>query len=614
MGSATIDRLLRVDLSAATVESEPVPERWTRRFVGGKGLGARYLYEELRPGADPLSPENVLLFMCGPLTGYLPDEPRWAAVTKSPLTGAFLDSYAGGDFAAALAGALDDHVGMLVTGRADEPTVIDMEDGDATLCRRPDLWGTDTAETCATVADAPVACVGPGGERRVRYATIATDGGDHHAGRGGAGAVMGAKRLKAVVAHGDPPADDDLAPLRTAYEQRYREDDVGRWRAASGTLESVDFADEVGALATRGWQQRRFEGAADVGIEAARAAASEREREDDPVPGGFRVETDDGEHVPRGASAMSLGAGLGVDEFDAVVVLGETCDRLGVDVISAGSAVAWAVRASQEGHVDRDLSFGDPDRARALIEEVATRSTPLGDALADGVDSAAATFGGGDLVPTVKAMELPAYDPRGSVGMALAYATSDRGGCHRRARPVEEEVFARGEWTDADRVRVVVEAQDARAVLWSLIADDFGGEVLRHDLGAEWLAAIGREYDPETLWTVGERVWTLTRLFNVREGMSRTDDELPTVLTEPAAAFSDADRTDSPSGDPTVSGGIDPATFDDLLDRYYAARGWSDEGVPTAACLDRLDLRRVVDDATPTAARAAAAPTETDDD
>ena len=579
MSHCAPDGLLRVDLSDGTVKSERVPERWRRRYVGGKGLGARYLYEELDPGTDPLGPENALLFMHGPLSAALPGEPRYAAVTRSPLTGTFLDSYSGGEFAERLCGALGDHLGLLVTGRADDAVQIEIEDGDATV-EPTDTWGEDAVATCEAHPDAAVACVGPAGENVVEYATIASDEANHHAGRGGAGAVMGSKRLKAVVANGDAP--DGFDDLRERSEASYGEAEVGRWQRASGTVESAEFANEVGVLSTRGWQESRFEGTDAIGVEAVRDAATGREHDDADVPGGFRVQTENGEYVPRGASAMSLGAGLGVDEFDAVAALGETCDRLGIDVISAGSSVAWAVRASETGAIDRDLSFGDPESARALIEEIAGRETPLGDALADGVDAAAERFGGDDLVPTVKAMELPGYDPRGSRAMALAYATSDRGGCHRRARPVEEEVF--GDWSDGDRVSAVIAEQDRRSLVWSLVGDDFGGEVL-DDLAAEWFAAVGEDRTPAELRTAGERIWTLVRLFNVREGFDRADDELPPVLTE---SVDDAD-------------GIDPAEFDDLLTRYYAARGWDGEGRPTRALCERLDLAAAVDDHTPLA-------------
>ncbi len=583
MAVPTADRILRVDLSAGSTESVPIPDRWLARYVGGKGLGARYLYEELDPGADPLGPENVLCFMHGPVSGLTPGESRYAAVTKSPLTGGFLDSYAGGEFPDTLAGALAAHMGLLVTGAASEPVRVVVEDGDATI-EPASTWGDDATATAEAFPDASVACIGPAGENGVAYATIASDAGDHHAGRGGAGAVMGAKRLKAVVARGDPASG--LEELREEYARRYHGGDTGRWLRAGGTVETVDFANEAGVLSTRGWEDGQFEGADAVGVEAVEERASGREYDDEDDPRGFRVETEDGESVPRGATAMTLGAGLGIDDFDAVAALGEVCNRLGVDLISAGSAVAWAIKASERGLVDDSFSFGDPDDARGLLADIAERETPLGDALAGGVDAAAERFGGGDLVPTIKQMELPAYDPRGAHSMALAYATSDRGACHRRARPVEREVFE-GEWHPERAAAAVVGEQDRRSVLWSLIVDDFVGDVF-DDLGAEWLDAVGVDVEGD-LATVGERVWTLTRLFNVREGLDRADDALPPTLREPL-----------PSG-PNEGEAVDEETFEAMLDAYYRRRGWGADGRPTRETLRGLDLVDAVDADTPLA-------------
>jgi aldehyde:ferredoxin oxidoreductase len=566
------DRLLRVDLTTETVESEVVPDRWLRQYIGGKGLGARYLYEELPPNVDPLGPDNVLLFMLGPLSGYLPGEQRYAAVTKSPLSGAFLDSYSGGRFPAVLAQALDDHIGVLVTGTADRPVRLEIENGSGAIAPAEN-WGTDAVETCEAFPDATVACIGPAGENRVSYATIASDTGDHHAGRGGAGAVIGAKRLKAVVAYGEPP--EGLATLRERYEERYVGDDTGRWQVTSETLESIDFADRVGVLSARGWQEGRFEETDEIGIEAARETAVEREHEDETIPGGFRIETEEGETVPRGATQMTLGAGLGIAEFDAVAALGETCDRLAVDVISAGNAVAWAMRASEMDIIDRDITFGDEATARSLIGEIVRRESVLGDALAEGVEIASERFDSREIIPTVKGMELPNYDPRGAQSMALAYATSDRGACHRRARPVEREVFAGEPWSAETAAQAVIETQNSRSVLWSLVVDDFIGAVFT-DLGAEWLSAVGLDYTPEELRQAGERIWTLTRLFNVREGFTRADDELPPSLCEPL------------SNEPESA--IDPATFETMLDAYYTLRGWDVDGYPTRETLSGLGV------------------------
>ncbi len=578
------DTLLWVDLSTATVTSSAIPESWLRTYIGGKGVGARYLYDELDAGTDPRSPDNVLLFMLGPLTGYTPGEQRYAAITKSPLTGAFLDSYAGGSFPARLAGSLTDHLGILVTGAAEEPVVLVVGDGEPTIEPATDYWGLDAAATADRFPDAAVACIGPAGEQGVSYATIASDGGDHHAGRGGAGTVMGSKQLKAIVAHGSPP--EGLERLRERDGEAFAQSDAGQWLAASDTVETVDFANEVGILPTRGWQEATFEGADSIGIEGVRDRAHGREREDDPVPGGFRVDSDEGESVPRGATPIVLGAGLGIDDFDAVATLGARCDQLGMDVITAGNAVAWAVRASQEGLIDRDISFGDETAAQKLIDEIATRSTPLGDALADGVDSAADQFGGETLIPTVKGMELSSYDPRNAETMALAYATSDRGGCHRRARPVEVESIASTTESVDRRVSTMIAEQNHRAVLWSLIADDFLEEVFRGDHGAEWLAAVGYDHDQQSLARVGERIWTLVRLFNVREGLSRADDELPARLTEPIERG------------PNAGNVVDQDRFTALLDAYYDARDWDRQGRPTGELLARLGLADVPDEET----------------
>ena len=594
------DEVLRVDLSGGTVAREQVPSRWRRRYLGGKGLGARYLYDELTADTDPLAPGNRLCFMLGPLSGYLPGETRYAAVTKSPLTGTFLDSYAGGSFPETLAGALPDCLGIVVEGAADEPVSL-VIDEDGPRLEPADCWGADTVETDAAYPDAAVACIGPAGEQEVVYATVASDAGDHHAGRGGVGAVMGSKRLKAVVVHGEPPEiPEAVETLREETDAAYADHATGRWQAASGTLESVDFADEVGALATEGWQAGRFEGADSVGIAAAEEAAIEREHEGERVPGGFRVQTEDGESVPRGAAPISLGAGLGIDDFDAVAALGATCDRLGVDVIEAGSVVAWTVLAADAGLVDEPVAFGDGAAARELLERVTEREDALADALAEGVGTAAACYAdetralsGEELMPTVKAMALPGYDPRGASGMALAYATSDRGGCHRRARPVEEEVF--GDRTREETVTHVADAQTARSVLWSLVADDFLGDVLREDLGAEWLRAVAIDHDADSLARTGERIWTLVRLFNAREGFDRTDDELPARLRHP--------REDGAV--------VDPEAFERTLDAYYGYRGWGHDGLPSPELVDALGLSAVVDDETPLSSEPRAVPEET---
>lgn len=568
--------LLRVDLTSRTVTRTPIPEKRLRRFVGGKGLGARYLIEAVEPGVDPLGPENALLFMVGPLSGLTPGEARYAAITKSPLTGAFLDSYSGGDFAARLAGSLDDAMGILVTGRADEPVTLVVEDGDVSIESATDHWGASVQDTCDAYPEASIACVGPAGENEVVYATIASDRGEHHAGRGGAGAVMGSKQLKALVASGPEPTG--FEDLRARYEERFAEESTGPWHTTSETVETVDFANEVGVLSTRGWQESTFEGADDIGVEAVEEATTGREHEDDPIPGGFRIRVNGKETTPRGATQMTLGAGLGIDDFEDIARLGDQCNGLGVDIIGIGNAVAWAIRAGEADLVDFGGSFGDVESASALIAAIAARDDGLPDDLADGLTHAAVRHGGEDLIPTVKGMELPSYDPRRTPSMALAYATSDRGACHRRARPIETEVFHPYMDEPRRRAREIIAEQDFRSVLWSLIADDFTGAVFTGDFGAEWLSAVGLDLTTAELKTAGERIWNLTRLFNVREGFARDEDTLPSVLEEPV-----------PDG-PGEGEAVEKADFESMLDAYYEERGWDENGVPSQATLSRLGL------------------------
>ncbi len=562
-------RVCLVDLSSGSVGRSALPEQWVTTYLGGKGLGARYLYDAVNPTINPLDPANELLFVPGPLTGYLPDGGRCPVVTKSPLTGLFLDSYVGGNLGTSLRAALPDCAGLAVRGAAESTTVLDLRDGTGSLSKQPDLAGATNDEVAERFPDDLVVSIGPAGEHEVAIATIATDGGDHHAGRGGAGAVMGSKGLKAIVipectALDAPAAIEALVARRTAA---FGESAYGRSYRASGTLETVDIADVTGMLPTRGWQDTRFDGAEGIGIAAVRDAATGREHEDGELPGDFRIATDGYEMVMRGGTPIALGAGLGIDDIDVVATLGARCDQLGVDVISAGNLIALATLAVEAGTLDRDLAFGDKTGPASLLEEIAHRSSSLGDTLAEGVAAAGEHLDVTQQVPTVKAMAVPSFDARGLPAMALAFATSDRGACHRRAIPATVEA-AKPAWTNTQIARLLVEEQDRRSVLWSLVVDDVTAPLVT-EYGMDWLSALGFDLRERELKQCGERIWTLTRLFNVREGIDRSDDVLPAVFRE---------------------NGLSERRFDRLLDRYYETREWDANGLPSRRLLERLDL------------------------
>lgn len=571
MAASVPDRLIRVDLTRGEIEWEDIPSRWLQKFIGGKGLGARYLYDAIDADTDPRSAANVLLLLVGPLTGYLPDGGRFAAVTKSPLTGLFLDSYAGGSFGPALRAAFPDAAGIVITGKADDPHMLDLREGEIQLRRATELAGKRTDEVDDAFPGDAVLCVGPAGESGVAFATIASDGGEHHAGRGGAGAVMGTKGLKAVVLDERTPTVEDPAieDLRRETRESFEASPYGRAYRASGTHESIGFADALAMLPTRGWQDRTFEGADKLGAEAIESIATARENPDETFPGDYRVQVDEYETVMRGGTPIALGAGLGFADVDIVSALGAACDRLGIDVISAGNVVALAILASRSETIPRDIDFGDDEHIQALLQEIGTRSSPLGNTLAEGVDRAADELDLHGAIPTVKSMAVPSYDPRGAPAMALAYATSDRGACHRRAVPATVDAFRDG-LTATQLADAVVTEQDRRALHWCLIVDDVTDPMLG-DLGRRWLAAFGLDISQEAYEQVGTRTWTMTRLFNVREGVDRSADTLPDVFREGPDA-------------------IRPDEFDRMIDRYYEAREWDKRGRPSERLLDRLDL------------------------
>ena len=591
--------LLRVDLSEREVDTETVPQSVRDRFLAGKGLGAALLLEELEPDVDPLDPENVLCFLPGPLTGFAPGTSRYAAVTKSPLTGTFVDSYSGGHFPARLRWALPEYLGIVVEGRADEPVVLRVEDGEATIEDAGDLWGLDTKETARQFdgEETKTAAIGPAGENGVRFATISSDEGTHHAGRGGTGAVMGSKNLKAVVATAEgAPETPGLQDLRTQHAQRLgTSDDVG-WARNGGTQLIVDWTQEAGAIPSHNWTRGQIDDVEDLNIDAFSAGHVDTDSchacpiacghvtdfgaAEGDVEGAFEDASVD--WGPEYETIGMTGANTDVTDVTGVTEIADRADTLGMDTITLGNVISWTMECADEGLIDYDLEWGDAEAAADLVEKIARREG-IGDALADGTAAAAAQLCDDDprareASVAVKGMELPAYDPRASKGMALAYATSDRGGCHQRAWPIGSDALGgeRDPYGIEGHAEAVVEDQDENALLFSAVACDFTG--YDYERVADWLTAMGYDLEAEDLQTVGERTWNAVRLFNVREGFDRSDDELPERLT-----------TTLERG-PAEGNRVTESEFETMLEEYYDLRGWTDDGEPTAETLERLGI------------------------
>ena len=582
-------QVLRVDLTRLQATVEPLNSEWARLYVGGKGLLLRYLFAELAPGSAALSPENPLILATGPFAGTTAATcSRLAVGCKSPATGLLLDSYAGGSFAPELKFAGYDVV--VITGRAPQPVLVTIADERVEfLPAAGRYWGLETATLEQLVREemgpqAKVLSTGPAGEHLVPFACLSTDQ-YHKAGRGGGGAVMGSKNLKAVVVRGTGAVTvGDMAAftrdmLRLQRERVLTVDNA--WTYEEGTPFLVDAVSAAGALPTRNFRSGTFEGA-----EAIDSATLLRHRTKvracTQCPLACRqVHAFEG-YVCEGPEYETLGlcgANCGIGDLSALAAFNRACDELGLDTISTGAVVGLAMDLCERGAADYGLAFGDTAGYLAAPRLIAYREG-AGAELALGTRALAALKGRPDLAPEVKGLEMPAYDPRGTFGMGLGYATSDRGACHMRAFTASDDILGGTGAADslAGKARLVVDQQDFSAVAWTGVW--CANMALDADfLGVHFKHLWGRETSHEELMTIGARIWNLGRLLNLREGLRRDDDRLPErILSVPHPDGGAAGRV------------IGSEAFREALDEYYALRGWDGEGVPSETTLRKLAI------------------------
>jgi aldehyde:ferredoxin oxidoreductase len=597
-------RILIVDLTRRQTRVEALPEAVARAVVGGIGLGTWLLHRWAPRGVDPLAPENPLIFAASPFVGTgLTTSAKYALVTKSPLTGFIGDSLSSSHLALSLKAAGWDAV--VITGAADAPTAVVVDAEGASFLPADDWWGLETPEAEAAVeaalgGSAHAAVIGPAGEAGVRYATVTNDG--RHAGRGGAGAVMGAKRVKAVAfrssgggtagaTHASPLRQQvaDREALRAAAQalaRRSQGPETAKYRVL-GTAANLLAFDRLGTLPTLNFQQSTFEGAERISGErlletrkAGRSACASCTIGCEQL---FRMADGSGRRLEY-ETMFALGPLLGVDDPDTVLEAAALCDRLGMDTISAGGTLAWAMECVARGVLTESelggvpLRFGSAKGVREALTLIAGRAG-IGALLAEGSRAAAARLGRGSAywAMHVKGLELPGYEPRSLKTMALGLATSPRGACHNRSAAYEADLSGRVDrlTADAARGRLAAESEDFAAVLDSLILckflrrcfDDFYSEaatLLRHVTGWEMTDAELRR--------VGERITNLKKAFNLREGWQPADDTLPPrLLDEPL-----------PTG-PTAGVALTRDELATMTTAYYAARGWSPDGrIPEA--------------------------------
>jgi aldehyde:ferredoxin oxidoreductase len=584
-----IGKTLIVDLNTGSIATEPLDAEIARQFIGGRGLGTRLLWDLVGPEVDPLSPENVLIFAPGPLTGTgFQTSNRFSVSTKSPLTGTVLDANSGGWWGMHLKRTGYDVV--IVKGRAEKPVYIEIKQGVAELKDAAHLWGRTVPDVTQALGQdknkRSVLCIGPAGENRVRIAAIMNDG-TRAAARGGPGAVMGSKNLKAIVVEGrDRVEMDDQERFRfiqyEATKMLKANPITSQALPEFGTSVMMNILNGIGALPTRNFQRSDFEGAEAISGEAL----TDQFLVDNaacwacPIACTRVTKTSHKEgEGPEYETAWAFGAACGIDDLEAITEVGYLCNDLGLDTISCGSTIACAMELSERGLLDSDLRFGRADLLDQTVEDIAYRRD-VGDLLAEGSARLAARCGAPELSMSVKGMEMPAYDARGMQGQGLLFATSNRGGCHMRGNMLGQEVLGLPKLIDRLQVQgkagYVVLNQNSAAVIDSLVACKFAHIAVADEYFARALTSLtGVEYPTGELIRTGERIWNLERLYNLREGFTRADDTLPPrLLHEPATGGSEGQVSH-----------LEP-----MLDEYYRTRGWDQNGVPRPAKLQELGL------------------------
>lgn len=610
-------KILRLNLSTLTSTVEPLPDEVAIRHLGGAGLGTYIAYKEIPADADPLGPENKLIFAVGPLTGTAaPATSRMSVTSLSPLTNTIANSFSGGFFPAELKFAGYDAI--IVEGRAERPTFVAIRDDKVSFHDATRLWGMGTFDTQFLLKEMlhehnfRIACIGPAGENGSLLASIINEA--RACGRKGLGAVMGAKNLKAIAVRG-------TQPVPIADEARFRQavSEINRhWKAnallypvfsKTGSNLAVDGASALGIFPINNF---RDTGTVDLtptlGTEATAAYNISRNPcYRCPVgcsqvrivrSGKYRGATTEG---PEYETTFSLGSVVGVTSQEAVIYGDKLCDDLGLDTISAGVTIAWAMECHENGLLEEtdglDLSWGNDDTVLTLLRRIAYREGHLGDLLADGTRKAAQRLGKGSerYAMEVKGLEIPAYDPRGLKSHGLNFATSYNGADHNRGYAIQE-VFDIPVPRRVDRFAVEGKGdltkfnQDLAGIYDTATFCEFpfqmGTPHVAGEITAKLLTgATGYAFTGEMIWQAGERLYTLARMFNVRRGFDRKDDTLPARFME-----------EEVKGGNSAGQRITREELDTMLDEYYAVRGWDSRGIPTAETLQKLDLEFAVSD------------------
>jgi len=610
-------KILRVNLTAGSVKSEPLNMDWARAYLGSRGLATKYIVDEVDPKVDPLSPANKLIWATGPLTGTMASTGgRYTVVTKGPLTGAIACSNSGGYWGAELKMAGWDMV--IFEGKSAKPVYLFIEDDVAELRDAAHLWGQSvwkTEEVIKKQHQDPlirVSSIGLAGENQVLFAAVVNDL-HRAAGRSGVGAVMGSKNLKAIAVRGTKGVGNIADPkefMRVTFEKKKLLSDnavTGQGLPTYGTQVLMNVINEIGALPTRNHRDVQFEGAKDISAEAMatpRKSDGKAQLVTNQACFGCtiacgRISKIDQTHFsvenkPQywGATggleyeaAWALGAANGVNDLEALQYANTICNEQGMDPITFGATIGAVMELFEMGVLTQaQIGIASPfGSAQALCElaDITANGTGFGKEIGQGSKRLTAKYGHPELSMSVKGQEFPAYDSRGIQGMGLAYATSNRGACHLRGYTVASEVLGIPVKTDPlvaeGKPELVMAFQDATAAFDSAglcIFTSFAWGLA--DIAPQVAAACGPEFTLENLSLIGERIWNMERDFNNRAGFTAKDDNLPPRLLNEAA------KTGPAKG--LVS------KLPEMLPKYYQVRGWNVDGTLTAATRSKLGL------------------------
>jgi len=629
MGYGWAGRIISIDLTRKKVVKDPLPKELAVKYLGSRGINARFLWEKTSPGIDPLGPDNLLMFGAGPLSGtFAPCSGRVTVTCKSPATSLYLKTSMGGHWGPELKLAGYDNI--IIYGASKKPVYVWIDDERVEICDASHLWGEDVRETDKAIKeelgdqDIKVACIGPAGENLVRFAPILSTV-YNAAGRGGSGAVMGSKKLKAIAVRGtgavtvaDPESFERVALV---IKDSLEKDPQAKALFLYGTAKLVDPFVSMGIFPVRNFQNcsikdadhlsgqymveagylvRRF-GCESCVINCHRFTAIRK--------GSYQGAYSAG---PEYEAIANLGARCGHTNMEAVIKANELCNIFGLDVISTGAVISWAMECYQRGIItekDTDglrLEWGDEDVIIKLIRKIALREG-FGNILADGTKRASEKIGKGSEKFTMQAkgLEQAATDVRGAKGYALAFTINPRGPDHLYASPSPEwgatpyhvKLFKNLTGLEPDPHSVKGKPELVRWVCdWTAVLDSLGlcyfpfiatsGCLLTNELATIFSAATGVKMTETDLVTAGSRIVNLERCFNVREGCTRKDDVLPQRMMEEPIP-------DGPSKGMRNS----PGELEKMLDEYYSLRGWDKEtGKPKRNTLEKLGLKDVADE------------------